>query len=174
MQRPLSRLFVATTLITLLTAGCGGGQSEEAREQAMEDAAAEQGIDADVELDDDGNVESLAIDQGMGAMQGQVGINLELPEGFPEDVPLYPGLSIHAANAMPQGHMVQASTEDDRQEVIDFFKERLTAEGWTEAESNEAGQMLQMRFTKGQRVTGITIMPGNPGHIVQISSMTLQ
>ena len=173
MRRPTPRLLLTAALMCMLVAACGGSQSEQAREDAIEDLAAQYGVDADVELDEDGNVEQLTIDRSVGGMQAQLGQNLDLPADFPADVPIYPGLSIHSVSAVPQGHMVQGTTEDDRQAVVDFLRERLLADGWTEAESNEVGPMLQMRFEKGSRITGIMLMPGNPGVVVQLSALTL-
>lgn len=64
-------------------------------------------------------------------------------------------------------------TADDRTPVAELSREQLVADGWTEAESNEMGATLQVLFTKGNRTTGITLMPGNPGVVVQIAALTL-
>lgn len=86
---------LAIALASGLLAACSG--SDSTREQAMEDAAADHGIDADVTLSDDGETEKVVINAG----GGQVGMNLDLPDGFPDDISLPDGWDIMSSSSPP-------------------------------------------------------------------------
>jgi hypothetical protein len=55
---------------------------------------------------------------------------LALPEGFPKDVPIYPGSTIAVSAAVQNGMHVSLKTADPSTKVAAFYKEKLKAEGW--------------------------------------------
>ena len=79
----ISQKMILAGMVTMLLAACGGGSDNaESRERAIEKEAAKHGIDADVEVDEKGDVKKVEINRG-GSVVGQ---NVSLPDGFPEDV----------------------------------------------------------------------------------------
>ena len=159
-------LVIATGL---LISACGGNNSVEDRERAMEDLAAKHGIDVDVDLSETGETKQVV----MNTAGGQVGSGLELPAGFPNDVIVPSDWNIMAASApMPQNYMVQAIAEDDLSAVLETLREEMSELGWTEAETAQmTPQMSRISFEKGDRLTGYTITQNGETQLVQVVSM---
>lgn len=146
---------------------CGGGN--DAREAQMEREAARHGVDADVELNDKGEVEKVEI-KGLGG--ASVGSNLDLPADFPEDVPVPSGWSIMATTPAPGGYMVQALSGDGAQGIMDAMRASLTDQGWTETSADSpTPQMQRLGFTKDDRMTNVVITENGDTHAVQIITM---
>lgn len=165
----INTIFAALGVAALVTA-CGGG--EEAREKKMEAEAAKHGIDADVELDDKGEVASVTINNGLGAT---VGSNLDLPDGFPSDVPVNGGWSIISTSATPgqqDGFMVQAMTENSIAEIAETVQRDMTAAGWSEtAADNPTPQMSRLGFEKDGRMTNYVLMDAGEKTSIQVVTM---
>ncbi len=155
----------------LLVTACGGG-SEEAREKKIEAEAAKHGIDADVELDDKGEVASVRINNGLGAT---VGSNLDLPDGFPADVPMGGGWSIISTSAVPGqqgGFMVQAMSEDSMADIAETAQRDMAAAGWSNtASDNPTPQMSRLGFEKDGRLTNYILMDAGGKTSVQVVTM---
>ncbi len=155
----------------MLLAACGGG-SEEAREKKIEAEAAKHGVEADVELDDKGDVASVRINNGLGAT---VGSNLNLPDGFPSDVPMDGGWSIISTSAVPgqqDGFMVQAMSEESIADLAEQAKRDMTAAGWSETSAdNPTPQMSRLGFEKDGRMTNYILMDAGEKTSVQVVTM---
>ena len=153
----------------LLLVSCGGGDND-SREAQMEAMAKKHGIDADVSLDEDGEVASVVIEQGYGG--ARVGTNLELPDGFPDDVPVSSDWTIMAVSPTPGGYMINGSTERTVDEALAAVRQQLTAEGWTETGfSNSNSVMTQVGFSKDERITNINLMDTGANRSVQLVTM---
>ena len=50
----------------------------------------------------------------------------KLPDGWPSNVPAYPGAKITGALATPQGKTAVMTTKDTPTQVHDFYKDKLT------------------------------------------------
>jgi len=158
-------------IATLLTA-CGGDDSKEAREAEMEEYARSYGVDVDVEIDDQTGEESVVINQGIGAMAGQVGANLRVPAGFPDDIVLFPGMKIHASSGIPRGHTLQAMVDGTIEDVAEFYREGMARKGWqTAGPGMQSPAMQTLQFKKDNRQTNISIMPNGERSTVQIMTM---
>ncbi len=146
---------------------CGGGN--DAREEKIEREAAKHGVNADVELDKNGDVARVEI-KGLGG--ASVGSNLNLPADFPADVPLPADWSIMATSPAPGGHMVQALSGDDAGTIASTMRESLTAEGWVEASADSpVPQMRRLGFEKDGRMTNVAITENGDTRLVQIITM---
>lgn len=152
---------------TCLLAGCGpASQSEAERQQAAEDYAASFGIDADVSTNADGS-ERIEV---RGAAGGVSGANLALPDGFPNDIAIYPGLNISSTNAVGPAIMLQGQAPDNIDTVAAFYAEQMVSQGWTAGAGQQAGPTMRMlQFTKAGRTAGINIFQSGPGTTVQIT-----
>ncbi|WP_425411041.1 hypothetical protein [Hyphococcus sp.] len=166
MRKVLS--FAALGAGAVLLAACGGG--EEAREKQMEDMAKRHGVDADVELDDKGEVKSVKINNGLGG--AVVGQNIDLPDGFPADVPVSDEWSIMATTPTPGGYMIQAMSGDSADAIIEDVRKALNAEGWTEETvDNPVPQMHRIGFTKDDRMTTLNLIANGEQMSVQLLTM---
>ncbi len=159
---------VLTLCAALLLAACGGDNAE-TREAKMEKEAKKHGIDADVSLDDDGNVETVEIKTG----SGTVGRNLNLPDGFPSDVVLADSWQIMSVAPAAGGYMVQALSSDSVDAVVSEIRSSFTDNGWTEvAFEQTAPNMSRIGFEKDDRMTNANIInSGGPQLAVQILTM---
>jgi hypothetical protein len=154
------QLIAAACCVLLLMAGCGQPEQDaDARARQMEQMAAERGIDIDVSIDTASGEEQVVIDRSVGGMQATVGKNLDLPAGFPDDVPVMPGVAIHAANETPVGFMVQGSTDQSAAQIAAFYAAELPKLGWEPAEPQPAvGPMSRIGFTKANRVASVMVI----------------
>lgn len=156
---------------SLMLAACGGG-SDEAREKKMEQEAAKHGIDADVELDDKGDVKSVRINNGLG---GTVGQNLDLPDGFPSDVPVDGDWSVISTSSVPgqeNGFMIQAMTEASIADLAEGVRAEMIGAGWTEANADQpTPQMSRLGFEKDERMTNFILMDAGGKTSVQVVTM---
>lgn len=153
----------------LLVAGCGGGDTKESREKAIEDAAARHGFDADVTVGDDGEPEKIVINQG----GGQVGQNLDLPSGFPDDIKLPDDLSIMAASSpLPNGHSIQALSPRGVEETLANVRTKMSGEGWVEVATDSlTPQMSRINFEKDDRMANFNIIANGETSAVQLLTM---
>jgi len=131
--------------------------------------AEKHGIEADVSLADDGEVESVTIKSANGA---QVGRNLKLPDGFPDDVPVPSDWAIMSASPTPGGFMVQAMTDDSIEDALAQARAQLSGEGWTETDIAQPSLMItQVGFTKSDRMTNLNLMDTGATRTVQLVTM---
>ncbi len=158
--------WLFTAGAALLIASCGGGDKE-SQEKKMEAEAAKHGFDADVELNDDGDVEKVKIKTLGGA---EVGQNLDLPADFPKDVALSSDWSIMAVSPAPQGgYMVQAMASETSDEIVAKAREAMTADGWTEESYDQpTPQMTRLGFVKDNRLTSYNLMLNGDTIMVQL------
>ncbi len=80
-----------------------------------------------------------------------------IPEGFPQDVPLYKGASIVASYKMSDGFVVMVQTTDERPKAIETCKADIKAKGWTLDSSFDTPQMLMLMYKKGKRELNVGI-----------------
>lgn len=146
----------------------------EARERQIEEIAARQGVDLDVELDDSGeSADTVTVNHGVTGYTGQYGSNVALPEGFPDDIPLPEGLTLFANSKIPGGFMIQGRSEQEAEALKEFFNQAATEAGWQAGQSGVAGPVHQLQFDSGNRKLGVNITDGGSERLVQISMMEL-
>ena len=160
----LATIVIAATLL----AGCSS--DNDSREQQIEAMAKKHGVNADVSLNAQGEVQSVTINSANGA---QVGKNLQLPDDFPDDVPMAPDWAVMAVSPAPGGFMVQAMTDAPAADVLAATREQLTSEGWVETGfAQPIPAMAQIGFAKGERTTNVNVMDGGDQRTVQMVTMT--
>ena len=160
---------VATILALGTVAACGGSDNNTTREAEMESVAAEHGIDADVRLDASGEVDQVVINAG----GGQVGKNLDLPTGFPDDIDLPEDWEIISASApLPGSHSLQMLSVSTADEIIADLRSRMTASGWSEvAFSTPAPTMTQINFEKADQMANFNVIQNGDTRAIQILAM---
>jgi hypothetical protein len=150
-------------------AGCGEqGGSAETRERELERYAAEFVVNADVEVDESGEVRSVAVNSLTG---GQVGSNLALPPGFPDDVLLHPSESVMSIAPAPGGgYLVQALSNTPTDELAGWHRSEMEKRGWAEQGGGGAG--VPLSFMKDDRIASVNFIPNGDGVALQIMTMT--
>jgi hypothetical protein len=111
------------------------------------------------EMDPEGKTLNLKGTDASGkAFHAKVGGDVEVPDEFPKDVPIYPD-SMPMAMMTAEGHgsFVSFKTEESQEAIYDYYLEQLAAEGWTlEAEDSFRGQ-LSITSTKDNRKVVVTV-----------------
>ena len=132
---------------------CG---SENAVEDAMEQQIEEEtGGDANVDIDGD----AVRIETDDGTFETG---SASLPENWPEDVSVYPeGKVTYSAVMNPStgdsGMAFVITTNDSVEDVTDYYKDQLPADGWTMEAAMEAGTMVVLGGSKGERKVSLMI-----------------
>jgi len=151
----------------LLLAACGENTTQ-SREAEVEEYARSQGVDAEVEMGDDGAVRSVVIHHG----DGQVGAHLALPDDFPDDVALYPESNVVSVIPTPAGLSVIAHTQDDMETVMRFLAAEMARQGWVEDSPAQAVPAMRMlRFSKGARSAMFNFVAADSGTSVTLVLM---
>jgi hypothetical protein len=122
----LSLLLALALVMAMLSVGCAGGESDEsgsAGEATQDGGVAESG------------------DEGGGEAWAEP---LDAPEGFPSDIPVYPGDVLEYTSDQPNDimtvHALQVTTVDSYSKVVEWYRSGLP-EGWSvdEFEEKEIG-----------------------------------
>lgn len=144
---PITMTFRALMIAAACAIGAAcGGQGDSARETAKEREAARDVV---------------------------AGSQRDLPEGFPDDIPLNPDLNIVTAIPAPGGgFMIQAVSEGTADAIAADIESRMTSAGWRLAGDDQAtAQMRRLGFNKDARATSYVILANNDDHLVQIVTM---
>jgi hypothetical protein len=89
-------------------------------------------------------------------------ITIQPPEGatgVPEDIPVYPGATDQAI----MGALIMFSSADAVEDVAEFYRTQMPAQGWTAGEESTLGNMVTQEWTKGDRKASLMISPKDEG-----------
>jgi hypothetical protein len=86
---------------------------------------------------------------------GEAGVSL--PNGFPKDVPVYPGATIAVSATTQDMINVSLQTTDQPQEVKAFYQEKLKQNGWQTQSTLNIPQGTMLHATKDGRTQTVTI-----------------
>jgi hypothetical protein len=142
-------------LAATLALACGS--DEESVEPKLETFTIETEEGAfQVEADEEG-IRISGEEEGGGAVAGQFGEAVEIPDQFPTDVPLYPDAKVVAAMMTEGQGMLTLRTGDDPDQVADFLRKQFEEEGWSfGSELDLMGQQM-LAFEKGDRIGAVQI-----------------
>lgn len=146
---------LGAVLLGMLVVGCGDSENE-TREAEIEALAERHGVNVDVTLDAEGNVDSVTTNSG----HARVGNNLSLPDGFPDDVPIADSWNVMSVSQVPQGgYMLQAMGDATQEAVVADLRAAMEGEGWSEKGFTQpAVHMSQLAFEKDDRMANVNIM----------------
>ena len=108
-------LFAATLVLA-----CGGNEKTIETEEGTFTVETE-----------DGGVRISGEEEGVGEVTGLFGENAKIPDGFPKDVPVYPGSEVSDATVAGAAVLIRLRTGDDFEKVVAFYREKLAEEGWS-------------------------------------------
>jgi hypothetical protein len=121
----MQKLGIGMLLFLLAIAACGKKTQEKAIEEAIEKESKGK---VDVDLDK-GKITMKSED---GEVEVDAGKAVELPKEFPKDVYVYKGAKIIMSMKIPEGQLITLQSKDDPEKVIENYKQKLTAKGWSQ------------------------------------------
>lgn len=128
MSRTIFLRLIAVALVTsiaLVAAGCGESVTEKVAEKAAKEALEKEGVT--VSGDDESGSITFSDEEGKSS---QLSYGDELPDDFPEEVPLPDDAKITSAiktgtEGEGAGFLIGAEVEQDADEVLKFYKAEL-------------------------------------------------
>ncbi|MCX5770743.1 MAG: hypothetical protein NTZ09_10790 [Candidatus Hydrogenedentes bacterium] len=103
------------------------------------------------------------------------GKGAKAPEGFPKDIPIYPGAEIQMSSSDPASKtfVVQALSADGVDKVAEYYKKEMKSAGWNEGEGvvqTGANPMHMLNFDKGGMSAMIMVMAQEGKTLVSITT----
>ena len=140
---------------TFTVAACGGDDDEKAPGLAeQKPAAAESKAQppSAVEPDTEDEIRYTGETESGDTFKAQFGGDVSLPSEFGSDMPAYPGSVIHSAMETTSGTAIVALESDaSAEEIIDFYRDQLSGNGWSIESVNNVGRGVYLDATKGKR-----------------------
>ena len=121
-------VIVPMLLVLVLASGCFGQNiAEKIAEEAIEKAIeSDSGENVDIDFDDD----EITIKSDDGEVS--IGMGSDLPDNFPDNVPVYPDMEIISSWSVTEddkdSYSINGLTEDAGDDVFAWYKESLS--GW--------------------------------------------
>ena len=154
---------VVTLFVSFLIAG-GCGKKEEGKVIQQGDG---------VTVTQNGDKVSVAGPEG--SAEYQAGKNVELPQGFPADVPTYPGMQLEFAGKAGAMFTVNGKSADAISKVSEGLKTAIAKQGWSQVMSMDQsaaggapGQM--MSYSKSNRVLNVVLAANDQGTNISITT----
>jgi hypothetical protein len=163
----LTALLVASVALCAGIVGCGGDDTPPEPEAApAAPAAAEKAFRKDRK-----KVKQAAVPEpDLTGLAATIGDGAAVPEGFPNDVPLYPGARPTATmSAEGEGTLVTFDIDDGPEKVYDFYQQQLADTGWEIASSASMGGQWMISALKGERAAHISIAGEGSGSQVGVA-----
>lgn len=158
-RRLPARLGLAGLALVLVTGAGGCGQAADKISEKATEKAIESGADGDADVDiSDGQMNIETEDGSFSVGSGEV------PDTWPEDVPLPADLAVLSAMDMgSEGESminISGTTDMNPDEVAAFYEDEL--DGWTESgsfsSSADEGGMSSVSYEQDERTVGVTIV----------------
>jgi|GEM_PF-1993876 len=149
------RVAVALILgLALAVSACGGDDKTAPQAGERKPAAApikpEPPLNA--EAGSEGEIRYSGETESGDAFKAQIGGDVSVPSDFGSDLPAYPGAVAQSAIETTGGTAIaafeSAASADD---IIEFYRDRLTAEGWSVEGVNDLGRGKLLTATKDGR-----------------------
>ncbi len=111
------------------------------------------GGDAQVKIDNN----SLRIESKEGQFQMAAGEDLTIPPDFPKEFPVYLGAVLIQVISTPKGAYAMLKTPAAASSVLAFYKERFTADGWTNESTMHNAGMDMIGVAKGEHKLAVVL-----------------
>jgi hypothetical protein len=148
-------------LILALAAGCGRSNSTT--------AVGPKG-DEKVTVTREGDVTKVTAKGEHGEeIKAASGSDVSLPEGFPDDVPIYPKATILSSVTVGDTMTVSLRTSGSAKDVETFYKQKLKDGGWESKSSLDMPQMKMLQAAKKRRTLNVVISAESDHTIISLS-----
>jgi hypothetical protein len=118
----------------------------------------------------DVEVSQPASEPPVSSVDSRLGGELALPDGFPADVPQYPGASLTWANSDESGFLISGRTADEPDAVTEYFRREFESQGWL-AEASRQPVASTVLAVKGTREA--TVIISSEGDMTNIDVILL-
>lgn len=150
-------LIMVVLFFTMSLTGCG-------MESLIENQI-ERNLGGDAKVNLDNGAINLQTEQG----SLQVGGEINLPEGFPNDVYIMEGKILSAMqNFGDKGYQVIISTDKSIAETQKLYNEKLKSEGWNIQNTMSLGTSYIMSAVKDTRTLSVSVGDGDEEGIVSV------
>jgi hypothetical protein len=95
--------------------------------------------------------------------------SVALPEGFPKDVPIYPGAKVQTSMKSKDAMTATLHTPDDAAKVSGYYKEQMKANGWEIETTMDMPQGTMLAGKKGEEGLQVMVMSDNKATTVTLS-----
>ncbi len=183
MSSKTNRTLLTAAAAFLLLSGCGGEESARDQEESAarpapaaqpksetapkSDTAAQtrtlpkfKGPNTIVEkMDPDGKGMHLTATSPEGkTFTASIGEEIDMPEEFPSDVPIFPGSTPMASMSSPdEGMIVTFKSSEEQQDIFDFYQSNLERDGWQILDDQKLGGQLSFDAVKNDRKVSVVV-----------------
>lgn len=159
------RTLLTAAAAALLMIGCGSEESTSDRQEpASRPSSATPPIPLPTnkiieKIDPDGKAIHLTATSPAGKkFQASIGDEVEIPDDFPDDVPIFPGSTPMAFLFAPgEGIIVTFKSGEEQQEIFDFYQSSLSDDGWEILEAKEQSNQLSFEAIKEKRKVAVAV-----------------
>jgi hypothetical protein len=144
--------------------GCGKDEGEVVHKQG----------DAEVRVKEQGDTVDITVkgEEGTTATYSS-GAGVELPSGFPKDVPTYPDMKLEFSGTQGNMYTINGRTADALAKVTEAMKAKAASEGWSEVMTMsqpgaEGKPGMMMSYTKADRVLNLVLAAEDDGTVISI------
>lgn len=114
--------------------------------------------DKNVTVNSDGEKGSVTIKSNDGQSATSYGENVQIPDGFPSDVPIYDPATLVSSSKLSEGqYSVSARTASTVSDVTSFYKNDMKEQGWNSQIESSYGDGTILSFKKGNRTASVTV-----------------
>ena len=165
MPLKITRTLVTAAAAIVILIGCGSEEStpdsQKPAARPIPEAPPEPGVRNTIveEIDPDGKGMHLtATDPGGREIKASIGDEIEIPEEFPKDVPIFPGSTPMAFLFAPdEGIIVTFKSGEEQQDIFDFYQSRLADDGWEILENKLQGSQFSFEAIKEKRKVSVVV-----------------
>ena len=168
MHTQFVKLVLAAGLLTLI--GCGKAQ-EKAAEKLIEANLSADGAKVNVALGDGGEQFNISTQTEEGEASLSFGGQTKIPDNFPKDVPVYPGLQVMLAHqvAAQENFSIQGLAQDPVARVTEFYRTQAEAQGWKQEMVTSLPGMENLTLKKESRILSVSIVDADDSTSVTLT-----
>lgn len=170
-ESPYMKYFSSFLMLVAILPFIGGGCFQSAEESYAEQAIESQtGGSVDVNIDDD-TVTYEDTQTGGSMVYGE---DIDLPDDFPKDLPVYDGtITINSTLNLPgQGVTLNFTTSDSQEDVLAWYEDTLESSGWTQQMSYNMQEQMMRAYIKDD-VT-INISAAHENNLTNVTILRIQ
>lgn len=117
------------------------------------------------------SMRGLGLDDDVGAKKGKkpVETSVDIPRGFPEDVPIYQGSKVTQVSRVEGQYAVNFQCLDPVSKVTAYYRDELVSKGWKMETPIEKGTQSLLNGQKQGRLLNMAITAAEKGSQVELS-----
>jgi hypothetical protein len=158
-MKPLSLSLAFALAACIALTGCGK-RHDRASEKFLESSLSSEGARVDVSLDTPGEQITISTQTGEGTVNMSVGGQTQVPQNFPEDVPIIPNMQVLLAHEVveQESFTLQGIAQQPVAQVSAFYRAEVEKQGWKQETATNFRDMDNYIFRKGPRMLTISIV----------------